>query len=1134
VKCFFLTIFLCLLGKADAQRTYATQSVLNTGNVYKIAIKETGIYKVDIALLNSLGISTANLTSSAIKLYGNTGKMLGEANNSIKYDDLKENAIDIIDGGDGIFNNNDYFIFYAQGVDYWLKDSINSRFIHQKNLYAQETYYYIVINSNGARVGLAINPSTANTIVSTYNERYFFEENTVNLLNSGKEWLGNEFSNLPGRSLSRTLAIELKNYIAGQPVQLFSNVAARSGTPTRFDVLVNNSQVQQIFLASVTGGVLDVFANEQQVLSTYNTNQAIQNIVFNYVPTGGTAQAWLNWFELHTRAQLSMNNTNQLSFRDWASVGNSNVSSFTISNTTNVVQVWDVTEPTQPQKQNTVFNNGIVSFNQSTSYLREYIAFNNNFLLPIAKEKMPVQNLHNCQPVDLIIITHNSLNSEAQRLANHHIQKDNLKVIVVTPNAIYNEFSGGMQDVAGIRDFIKMYYDKFKNTNTPLKNVLLFGDASYDYLDRINNNTNKVPCWESNNSFDPLQTYVTDDFFGYLDDAENINSNSPTLLDIGIGRIPATTTQEAKAYVDKVIQYTSPSSLGAWRNQITFVADDEDGNLHLNDAEVLSGTVTTTANSFVQQKIYVDAYKQESASGGARYPLVNEAINNKIFNGNLIWNYSGHGGYRRLADEAVLDLDMVNSWTNENKLPLFITATCDFAPYDDPLQFSIGENIILKPKAGGIALMTTTRVVFAYSNRIINNNYLRYAMQRNPNQFYNTLGEANKLAKNFTATTSGDVINNRKFTLLGDPAITIAYPKYFVKTTQINGKPYSQFVDTINALENIVIEGEVQNHSLSTFSNFNGTVFLSVYDKPQQISTLANDPSSITTNFNNSGNILYKGSANVINGKFSINFIAPKDMQYNINTGAINYYAQNDTTDANGNDFIMIGGTAINNTIDNEGPQIKAFLNDFKFINGSLTNDNPLLLVKLSDSSGINTSNIGIGHEITAIIDGDTRNTIVLNDFYEAEQNNYTKGSIQFKLPKLAQGHHQIVIKAWDVFNNSNQFVLNCRVGDENELELDKVLNYPNPFTTNTSFWFEHNKPNENLDVSVRIYTITGKLVKTIKQTINTQGNRSFEIMWNGKDDYGDKLSTGVYIYSLSVKAPTGTAIIKTEKLMKF
>jgi Peptidase family C25 len=1134
VKCYFLTIFIFLCGKAAAQRSYASQSVLSTTTLYKIAIKESGIYKVDLALLNTLGIATANLPTDAIKLYGNTGKMLDEANNSFKYDDLKENAIEVVDGGDGVFNNSDYFIFFGQGVDYWLKDSSNSRFTHQKNLYTKEAYYYIGVSTNGLRITTASNPSVSNTIVNSYNERYFFEENTVNLLSSGKEWLGNEFSNLPGRSLSKTFTVELKNYIVGQPVQLISNVAARSGTSTRFDISVNGTVAQQLFLPPVTGGVLDVFANQKQQLGTYNTNQTTQQLIFNYVPSGSTAQAWLNWFELYTRAQLSMNNSNQLLFRDWNSVSSGNVANFSIANSTNAIQVWDVTEPTQAQKQNVNFNNGIVSFNQSTGYLREYIAFNSNFLQPIAKEKMPVQNLHNSQPVDLIIISSDNLNSEAQRLATHHIQKDNLKVIVVTPAAIYNEFSGGMQDITGIKDFIKMHYDKYKNTATPLKNVLLFGDASYDYLDRINNNTNKVPCWESPNSLDPLQSYVTDDFYGYLDDAESINSVAPALLDIGIGRVPASTLQEAKAYVDKVIQYSAPNALGAWRNQITFVADDEDGNLHLNDAEVLSGTASTTANAFVQQKIYVDAYKQESASGGSRYPIVNEAINNKIFSGNLIWNYSGHGGYRRLADEAILDVDMVSSWTNENKLPLFITATCDFAPYDDPIQFSIGENIILKPKAGGIALMTTTRVVFAYSNRIINNNYLRFAMQRNANQSYNTLGEANRLAKNYTASTSGDIINNRKFTLLGDPAVTIAYPKYFVRTTRINGKPYTQFADTINALENIVIEGEVVNHSFTTFNNFNGKVFLSVYDKPQQVSTLANDPSSIVTNFTNSGNILFKGSANVVNGKFSISFIAPKDMQYNINAGAINYYAQNDTTDANGNDFIMIGGTTNNSILDNEGPQIKAFLNDFKFINGSLTNENPILLVKLSDSSGINTSNIGIGHEITAVIDGDTRNTIVLNDFYEAEQNNYKKGSIQFKLSKLSKGNHQIVIKAWDVFNNSSQFVLNCRVGDDNELEIDRVLNYPNPFTTNTSFWFEHNKPGEDLVVNVKIFTITGKLVKTIKQTINTLGNRSCEINWNGKDDFDDKLAAGVYIYSLSVKAATGSAIIKTEKLMKF
>lgn len=1114
---------------------YTNQSVLANGNWYKIAIKESGIYKLDVPFLNSLGVNTSNLQSSSIRVFGNTGQMLGEANNAFKYDDLVENAVEVIDGGDGIFNNNDIVLFYGAGTDYWVKDSLNKRFTHQKSLYANESYYFINIQNGGRRIQNDIQPSTSNTLVNTYNERFFIEENNTNLLNSGKEWLGTELSNLPGRSLNKTFVIDVKNYIPNQAITLISNTVARSGATTRFDVSSNNAPIHQLLMPPVSGSSLDIFATQQQAISNFQSNQPLQNINYIYVPASGNAQGWINFLEMHTRCNLSMQNQSQLIFRDWNAVANGSIANYTITNTSNTIQVWDITNPIFPKRQVGNWNNGNFNFIQSANSLKEYIAFNNNNVLsPIARGNVTNQNLHNTQPIHYLIITNDALLAEAQRLANFHATTNNLQVKVVTINPIYNEFSGGIADVTAIKDFIKMYYDKYNTNPVKLQSVFLFGDASYDYLNRINNNTNFVPTWQSDNSFNPLLSYCSDDFFGYLDDVEDINGNVQNLLDIGIGRIPAKNIVEAKNFVDKVIQYHKTNTLGPWRNQITLIADDEDGNLHLNDAEVMSGTLNTVANTFIQDKIYLDAFRQESGSGGSRYPDVNNAINNKILDGTLIWNYSGHGGNSRLADEAILDVDMISNWNNEKKLPLFITATCDFAPYDDPGLQSIGENLVLQPKSGAIALMTTTRIVFAFSNRIINNNYLQIALQRNAAGNYNNLGEANKLAKNFTTINGGDIVNNRKFTLLGDPAMFLAYPKNLVRTTKINNKSYTPFVDTIKAASLVKIEGEILKTNQTLFNDFNGKIFVTVYDKRQNINTLANDATSVSTSFLNNGNILYKGSALVNNGKFMFDFIAPVDMQYSFGLGSISYYANNDTTDANGNDAIMVGGNGNTNSSDNIGPNIKAYLNDTKFVNGSLTNQSPILLVYLNDSSGINTSNIGVGHEITAVIDGNTRNTIILNDFYQADLNNFKKGSLQYALPKLSKGKHSIAIKAWDVFNNSSSYILECIVGDDEKLTIDKVYNYPNPFTTNTTFWFEHNSPNENLSVTITIFSISGKLVKEFRETINNQGNRSCDIIWDGKDGFGNKIASGVYVYQLKVENSRKQKQIKIEKLFKF
>jgi hypothetical protein len=536
---------------------------------------------------------------------------------------------------------------------------------------------------------------------------------------------------------------------------------------------------------------------------------------------------------------------------------------------------------------------------------------------------------------------------------------------------------------------------------------------------------------------------------------------------------------------------------------------------------------------FNQQKIYLDAFHQESGSAGGRYPQANAVINSNIYNGTLLWNYSGHGGPARLAEEDILDQQIVNGWSNGNRLPLFITATCDFAPYDNPTENSLGENLLVRPKTGAIALMTTTRVVFAFSNRIINNNYLKFALEPDANGRYKTLGEALVASKNFTYQSSGDVTNNRKFTLLGDPAMRLAFPTYKVKIVKVNGKDISSQVDTLSATEPALMEGEVDDNSGALLAGFNGTAYLSLFDKPLTITTLGNDPTSQPAPFSDQESTLFKGKASVQNGKFMFRFKVPKDINYQYGNGKISLYAQDGINDANGfSNSIVIGGISTTLSPDNQGPEIKAYLNDDKFVNGSIANANPILLLELADSSGINTGSSGIGHDIVATVDNNNSQYFVLNNFYEAGLDNFQKGTVRFQLPQLSAGHHTLKIKAWDVVNNSSEYVLDFTVVNTEELRIDHVLNYPNPFTTRTFFWFEHNQPGTDLSVKVEIFTVSGKLIKTISQTINTIGNRSNEIEWDGRDEYGEKIGRGVYVYRLRVKTPNGKTANKWERLV--
>jgi len=1120
---------------AAAQRNYTPNSVLATGNWYKLSVRASRVYKIDIPFLNNLGVNTSNLSSNSVRLYGNGGQMLAEANAGFWTDDLKENAIQVVDGGDGVLNGSDYILFYANGPDEWVKDSANLRFLHRKNLFSDKACYFLSIGGTGKRITNAPLVTPPNLTVSSFSERYFHELDTVNFLAGSKEWYGEELSALPGRTLTRNFTVNFPNIVSNAPVVLQTNAVARSvGVSSRFDVRINNQLSAQITINSISGGQYDLFAQQGNGLATAAATQNNIDVSYTYIPGSFNAQGWLNWFEIFTRRNISLNNIDQLLFRDWLSVGN-NTGEFIVSNATATTQVWDITDPLNPLRMQGSLSGNDFRFVNSCSRLREYVAFNStNFLIPVVVGKISNQDLHNASATDFLIVTHPNFLSQAQRLAQLHQQQNGLKTLVVTTEQVYNEFGSGSPDPTSIRDFAKMYYDKFgASAANKIKYLLLFGDASFDYKDRIANNTNLVPSYQNNLALDPLSSYTSDDFFGFLDNNEDINSGLVNnLLDIGIGRIPAKNMEEAKNFVDKIAAYFAPQSLGPWRNNLTFIADDEDNNLHLQDAEILTATSAIAGPVFNQQKIYLDAFQQESGAGGSSYPQAIQASNNQIYNGTLIWNYNGHGGANRLAEETILDQAMVNNWNNPNRLPLFITATCDFAPYDNPNINSIGENILLRPKTGAIGLMTTTRVVFAFSNRIMNNNYLQFALQPDANGKYKTLGDAIKEAKNFTYQTSGDVTNNRKFTLLGDPALTLAFPTLKVRATKVNGIPIAT-ADTLSSTEKIVIEGEVTDLSGNILINFNGNVYPSVFDKPITITTLANDAGSAVTNFQSQTNILFKGKVSVTNGRFSFTFKVPKDINFQFGNGKLSLYAEDGTKDANGvfTNFI-IGGTGNNIGGDNTGPEIKPYLNDELFANGGITNQNPVLLVKLADSSGINTVGSGIGHDIVATLDNDNRKYFILNDFYEGDLNSYQKGVVRFQMPELEAGPHTLKIKAWDVLNNSNEAILDFTVAKDEELELSHVMNYPNPFTSNTNFWFEHNKPGQPLQVQIQIMTITGRTVKSFSRVITTDGNRSAEIQWDGKDDYGDKLGRGVYLYKLSVIAPDKKKKQVIEKLV--
>ncbi len=1088
---------------------YATHSVLATGNWYKLAVKDPGVYKIDISLLNSMGINTLNLSSTSIRLYGNNGAMLPEDNASPRYDDIPENAVYINDGGDGILNGNDYILFYTPGPHQWLPAT--QHFQHQQHLYADSAYYFLNIGGNGKRVVADNSSPAANRTVTSFDYRAFIENDKVNVLASGKRWLDEEMSSQPGKSLSHTLNFDLPPGGVTN-TNLRVAVAAKSVGSSRFDVMFNQALVQALYPDPVSGNVFDRQVTSVNALLPVSGTQQAASVTLQFIPAGG-ASGWIDFVELHARARLAYPAQGVLLFRDRQAVGAGNVVEYKIAGGNAQVQVWDVSGELAPIEVRTTFTADTVRFSRDAGNLKEYVAFNPaNVPAPKFAGTVANQDLHGVAATDMVIITAPLLAAQAQRLAAYHRQHDGLSSLVVTPAVIYNEFSSGQQDPSALRDFMKMLYDK----GPAPKYLLLFGDASYDYKDRVPNNTNLVPAWESDASADQITSYTSDDFFGLLDDQDDVNSMSPiSLLDVAIGRLPARTLSEATIMVDKIIGYHSSASFGAWRNRMTFVADDEDDNLHLEDAEKVSGIITQEEPRFSVSKIYADAYPQVSSAGGSRYPEVNTAINSGMYKGTLVWNYTGHGSFSRLGEEVFLDENSASNWNNASRLPLMITATCDFAPFDNPAFTSLGEKMILRERGGAIALMTTTRAVFAYSNLVMNANYFRLAFTPGSDGKMPSLGQAAMLSKNFTYSSFSDVVNNRKFQLLGDPALTLAFPALQVRTDSLNGQPVSN-TDTVKALGKYTFSGSVVNTQGQLMPNYSGELEVTVYDKPESLITRANDPGSRVAGFALEHNILFKGRAHVLNGRFSFTFVVPKDIDFKPGNGRISYYTYNEQTDGAGHyNSFSVGGTAqVAN--DQQGPALKAWINDYSFKEGGITGENAVLLVNLSDENGINTTGRGIGHDIIAVLDDSTR-YYVLNDFFEALSGDYREGNISFPVEGLAEGAHTLTIRAWDTHNNSTTITIRFRVKGKGELAVEKVGNYPNPFKDETKFFFSHNQQNADLDVVVRIFSLQGQLVRTLRHTINGSGSRYDGVIWNGRADSGVKVPHGIYLYELTI-----------------
>lgn len=1131
-------------------KSYPSSSKLSSGSWYRMSVAADGVHKVTHSMLAQLGVDVNGLYSDRINVYGNHHGMLPFVNAQLPPTDLRVNAIEVVDGGDGDFGSNDYLLFYATGPQRWSNNG--GRFVHTKNVYCDSAHYFIGID---VEPPVRISPATLGSgsptsTVTSFDDRQFIERDLLNLLKSGRTWFGELFD----ITTSYTYSFNVPNIVQEDSAAVRVTGASRTlglSNNSSFDVrsagtLDQNFTVQGVS-ENYTGPYGRYFDRTMKFLPAGSPlTFTVEFNRFNPV----TSIAWLDFIELNCRRQLRMTG-DQLGFRDLRSVATGALAEFILDQAQSVHRIWEVTDPTQPRLVQAQQDGSSLRFLMNTDSLRQFIAFRDaGYLEPVAIGAVPNQDLHATpMGMDLTIVCPPQFQSAAVQLAERRMN-EGLSVQVVSPQQIYNEFSSGSRDATAIKRYMRMLYDRAATPEEMPRYLLLFGDGSYNNVLLTEGNQNWIPSYQTANVLDPGKSYGTDDYFGFLDGNEGEGTGD--LVDIGIGRLPVSSAEQASVVVDKLLRYdqfrllslqgsscaeNGDGGLADWRTHVLFASDDQEGDnfestIHLGQSESLAVRVATEHPMMNIDKVYLDAYQQVSTPGGERYPQANSDLRSGVEKGLLLVNYVGHGGEVGWAHERFLDNTTILGWTNGDRLPLFMTATCEFTRWDDPSRTSAGEYVFLNPDGGGIGLMTTTRLAYSQQNFNLSNYFYDHVFQTTEELGrVQRFGDIYRRTKRDISSADPQSFNHMNFCMLGDPSTRLALPRNDLVITSITDT-LGNTLDTLKALATVRVQGFVANSDGQPMDDFNGVVVPTVFDKEQQQNTLANDGGSPFP-FKLRTNVIYRGRATVTNGLFNFTFVVPKDINYQVGPGRVSCYAENGSTNASGfKSDQLIGSTATDVAMDEVGPTVHLYMNDENFVSGGITDESPLLFGKLFDENGINTVGSSIGHDLLAVLDENTDQAIVLNDLYEADLDTYKSGEVRYRLNDLDEGNHTLRMKAWDVFNNSSEAITEFVVTSSEELALEHVLNYPNPFTTHTEFFFEHNRPCNTLDVQVQVFTVSGRLVKTLSRQLACEGYRSEGLAWNGLDDFGDKLGRGVYIYRLNVTTPEGERAEKFEKLV--
>jgi len=1115
------------LNQASSSLKKTTHTVQSSPRkIIKLRIDMEGIYRITAQDLTDMGMTIQPSDIPFIKLIGTGGLPLSETMTDTDFLTLPEQPIFVRTEPNGQLND---IIFYGGSAAGFIPDG-RGDFEHFVHPYTNQSSYILTIGNStpGKRMDIAT-PMTEPIVnkPTIYSARIFNEEEFVNPFGtgSGREWFGKQVD----ASIPATYTSVLDGLVRQGNIRYRYVVAHKNATSGTFTITESGKSLGSTSVGGVGSGSYNyvdairtpIRTAQLPAASLESDNRSA--LQFNYSNSAPNSSiGYIDWFEITYPAELTARNNTLELFTDTNHIGSTE---YTINGFSGEVWGMDVTNRQNPILTTNIANTGgmyIMRTNLERKTPRRFL-FSGTVRKPQMSVEQSVPLFDSDLSADIILIAHPDVIASANEYKKYRESQGEYTVSVISTADIYNEFSGGMLDVSALRNFIGKAYHTWK---TKPEYVLLWGDGHFDPKNISFQTANLVPAYQVpqiGDTFHSVDSYCTEDYFVRV-------VGNDKIPDIAIGRIPVTNNNSGFAVIDKIRLYENDADPGIWRTISTFVADDgpttignSDGNTHTEDAELVSQGFP----DYIQpRKIYMVEYPLENAARGRRKPSVTEQfISTANGTGTLTLNWIGHGSPRLWANELIFEKDVhIPMFTNTTK-PFFLSgATCDFGRFDDANRQCGAEEFVTKRTGGAIAVFASTRAVYANQNSRITNRYFTEVFSTNPiNNKHLTIGQALYNTKlNFTTE------NDQKFLILGDPALRLNIPSYRIIIDTINNTPLQETdAVSLKALSKVKIRGSIYDLS-GTFSNdFTGTVFITLRDgsyvEKVKDPTDPSKPNEIHV-INKVGGILNRSSWQVENGIFTAEFIIPKDISFTNENGGIYLYANSGKKHAMGKtDKVIINGVDTVEYDDTEGPTMDLFLDSKQFSAGDMVRNSPMIILDLSDETGINTTGAGIGHNIEFRIDDGE--PIDATETYQTSFTDPRQGSAQKQVFNLSPGHHTITARAWDILNNYRQTTTHFMVADPNSFIVQDVLTYPNPSFGEMRMNFIHNQ-SQPFSVEIHIFAADGRLVRTFSTSVNQV--RNAEIAWDAKDNNGNMVPSGPYYFFIEGTAFDGKRMTVT------